>query len=62
MQMQEYQAIRSEFYEANTNYMGVLSIDGSVELYDTRNFHNGPVVIYNGDAFDKLVRKKELEV
>jgi len=42
--------------------MGVLSIDGSVELYDTRNFHNGPVVIYNGDAFDKLVRRKEQEV
>lgn len=48
MHLQDLPSIKTAFYPADTNYIGVLvSNEGSLEMYDLRNFYGGPVVIYN---------------
>ncbi len=49
MHTSETQSVKSKFYEPNPNYLAVLTKQGTLELYDMRNFGGGPVQLYNGE-------------
>eukprot|EP00347_Sterkiella_histriomuscorum_P017907 403347523 len=56
LQLRDIQAIQTKFYPENTNYLGVQTIQGSLELYDIRNM-TGSVNVYSEQfAKEELMR------
>ena len=46
-------AIKTQFYASNADYITILTKQGSLELFDLRNLLGGPVNIFN-QSFDML--------
>jgi hypothetical protein len=46
LQLKDIHAVQTKYYPENTNYIGVVTVEGSLELYDVRNM-SGLVAIYN---------------
>ncbi|CDW84342.1 UNKNOWN [Stylonychia lemnae] len=59
LQLRDIQAKKTKFYPDNTNYLGVLTVEGSLELYDVRNM-TGCINIYN-EQYYKDEAKREAE-
>jgi len=46
LQLKDIHAVSTKFYPDNTNYLGLKTCEGSLELYDLRNM-SGHVAIYS---------------
>ena len=44
--LSELHSLKTKYYPENTNYLGIQTIQGSLELYDLRHFTK-PVVVYS---------------
>ena len=56
----ETHSVKTKFYEPNPNYLAVLTKQGTLELFDMRNFGGGPVQLYN-EEFKHEKLKMEID-